>query len=271
MFARFVLFCFLTLQTNLKHFAVAYIKNHFVNYSQRFNIIDELSMDKQNETVRRGSEFLQLLFIFPYLMFFHRFEFHFPLLIYNTHKFCLELMENMLRAAVAAALRVIPTYQGEGEEEGCLGIPLYVIHMYNTISHLASFMQPNPPLLAFIIINYQNRMPSRVDKLARRKKVSRAAQLCVPLGHNRTPLYANELRVQQLKQQQHEQHMEMGCIHLLTCLSCFCCTLGLWPYESCGPKHFGLICFCCCCFQSLLHTFVSCSPTIFGLQIVFAG
>lgn len=148
MFARFVLFCFLTLQTNLKHFALAYIKNHFVNYSQRFNIIDELSMCKQNETVRRGSEFLQLLFIFPYLMFFYRFRFHFPLLIYNTHKFCLELMENMLRAAVAAALRVIPTYQGEGEEQGCLGIPLYVIHMYNKISHLASFMQPNPPVLA---------------------------------------------------------------------------------------------------------------------------
>lgn len=121
---------------------------------------------------------------------------------------------------------------------------------------------------SIIIINYQNRMPSHIDKLARRKKLSRAAQLCVPLGHNRTPLYANQLRVQQLKQQQHEQHMEMGCIHLLTCLSCFCCTLGLWPYESCGPKHFGLICFCCCCCQSLLHTFVSCSPTYFGLQIV---
>lgn len=30
-------------------------------------------------------------------------------------------------------------------------------------------------------------------------------------------------------------------------LSWFCCTLGLWPYESCGPKHFGLICYCCYC------------------------
>lgn len=59
---------------------------------------------------------------------------------------------------------------GRGEEEGCLGIPLYVIHIYNTISHLASFMQPNPPVLAFIIINYQNRMPSRIDKLARKKR-----------------------------------------------------------------------------------------------------
>lgn len=32
----------------------------------------------------------------------------FSYLTYNTHKFCLELMENMLRAA-AAALRVVTT------------------------------------------------------------------------------------------------------------------------------------------------------------------
>lgn len=261
MFARFVLFCFLTLQTNLKHFALAYIKNHFVNYSQRFNIIDELSMDKQNETVRRGCEFLQLLFIFPYRMFFLSVSFSFVNL--QHAQVLLRVNGEYVESCCCCCITSSSYRLGRG---GGGGMPWHSPLRYSYLQYNFSFGQfyaAQSASFSIIIINYQNRMPNPLAK----KKVSRAAQLCVPLGHNRTPLYANELRLLQLEQ----QHLEMGCIHLLTCLSCCCCTLGLWPYESCSPKHFGLICYCCCCCKSLLHTFVFCSPTIFGLQIVFAG
>lgn len=56
-------------------------------------------------------QYVEEVNFFSYFSFFHigcLNRFRFPLLIYNTHKFCLELMENMLRAA-AAALRVVTT------------------------------------------------------------------------------------------------------------------------------------------------------------------
>lgn len=61
--------------------------------------------------INKIKQYVEEVNLFSYFLFFHigcLDRFWFPLLIYNTHKFCLELMENMLRAA-AAALRVVPT------------------------------------------------------------------------------------------------------------------------------------------------------------------
>lgn len=77
-------------------------------------------------------------------------------------------------------------------------------------------MHLNPPALPLSLSTIKTECQAALINLLA-KKVSRAAQLCVPLGHNRTPLYANELGLLQIKQQQ-QHHLEMGCIHLLTCL-----------------------------------------------------